>query len=317
MPEIGLFVSSEEHPASVLVQSARQAEEAGFGLLLVSDHYHPWLEDQGHSPFVWSVLGAVAATTDLTMTTGVTCPTVRIHPAVIAQAAATVAEMAPGRFRFGIGSGEALNEHILGDHWPPTDVRLEMLEEAMAVMRLLWDGGFVTHHGRHYTVENARVYEKPASPIPLIVSAFGPKAVDVATRLADGFITVEPDADSVARYKSSGGNGLTMGALKMCWGEDEATAVKLAHTRWRNDALPGELAQTLPMPAHFDQASSLVTEQMIADSIPCGPDPERYVQALEGYIDAGFDEIYVNQIGDDLPGFLTFFTKEVRPRLGL
>jgi G6PDH family F420-dependent oxidoreductase len=317
MPEIGLFISAEEHSASFLVESARQAEEAGFRSVLVSDHYHPWLDDQGHSPFVWSVLGGIAATTDLTITTGVTCPTVRIHPAIVAQAAATMAEMAPGRFRLGVGSGEALNEHILGDYWPPTNVRLEMLEESIEVMRELWAGGFVNHRGRHYTVDNARVYEVPAARIPVIISGFGPKAVDLAARIGDGFITVQPDADSVSQYRTGGGAGPTLGALKMCWGEDRQAAVKLAHHLWRNEGLPGELAQTLPMPAHFDQASSLVSEGMIGSSLPCGPDPEPYVEAIKGYIDAGFDEIFVNQIGDDLAGFLGFFAKEVEPQLGL
>ena len=317
MAEIGLFVSSEEHTGSFLVQSARRAEEAGFRHILVSDHYHPWLESQGHSSFVWSVLGAIATTTDLTITTGVTCPTVRIHPAIVAQAAATVAELAPGRFRLGVGSGEALNEHIFGDAWPSTDVRLEMLEEAVAVMRELWAGGFVTHRGRHYTVDNARVYETPSEAIPVMVSAFGPKALDLAVRIGDGFITTEPDAESVSSYSSGGGKGPKVGAIKMCWGENEADAVKLAHHLWKNDGLPGELAQTLPMPAHFEQASQLVTEDMIASSIPCGPDPERYVEAVNAFVKAGFDEIHVNQIGDDLPGFLAFFTREVRPRLSL
>jgi G6PDH family F420-dependent oxidoreductase len=317
MPDIGLFISSEEHPASFLLSSARQGEEAGFRSLLVSDHFHPWLDDQGHSPFVWSVLGAVAATTTMTITTGVTCPTIRMHPAINAHAAATMAELAPGRFRFGVGSGEALNEHILGDVWPSTNVRLEMLEESIEVMRKLWAGGVVSHRGRHYTVDDARIYEVPASPIPVIISGFGPKAVGVAARIGDGFITVQPDADGVKQFRSEGGTGPTLGALKVCWGADESEAVALAHHLWRNDGLPGELAQTLPMPAHFDQASSLVTPEMIGTSIPCGPDPERYVEAITRYVDAGFDEIFVNQIGPDLPGFLDFYAREIRPRLSL
>ena len=312
MAEFGIFLSSEEHGARDLVRSARQAEAAGFRSVLVSDHYHPWLNSQGHSPFVWSVLGGIASTTDLTITTGVTCPTVRIHPAVIAQAAATVAEMAPGRFRLGVGSGEALNEHILGDCWPPTDIRLEMLEEAIEVMRHLWTGGIVSHRGRHYTVADARIYEKPEQAIPVIVSGFGPKAVELASRIGDGFITVQPDAESVKRYRSHGGQGKTLGAVKVCWGTDKEKAIALAHQLWRTESLPGELAQTLPMPAHFEQASQLVTEDMTADAMACGPDPEPYIEVLQSYIDAGFDEIYINQIGDDQAGFIDFFDKHVR-----
>lgn len=317
MPEIGLFLSSEEHPATFLLESAKRAEQAGFRHVLVSDHYHPWLEEQGHSPFVWSVLGAIAASTDLTMTTGVTCPTVRIHPAILAQATATIAEMAPGRFRFGIGSGEALNEHILGDRWPITAVRLEMMEEAVTVIRKLWKGGMITHRGAHYTVEAARVYEAPAEPIPIIVSGFGPEAIDVAARTGDGFITVQPDPEAVERYRSAGGSGVLVGALKCCWGPDRDDAVALAHHRWRNDALPGELAQTLPAPAHFTQATQLVTPQMIGDSIPAGPDPGEYVQAIGAFADAGFDEVYVQHIGDDIAGFLDFFTTQVQPKLSV
>jgi G6PDH family F420-dependent oxidoreductase len=317
MTQLGLFLSSEEHSGRDLVRQAREGEEAGFDRVLVSDHFHPWLDDQGHSPFVWSVLGGIATTTALTITTGVTCPTVRTHPAVIAHAAATMAEMAGGRFRLGVGSGEALNEHILGDRWPSTDIRLEMLEEAVDVMRELWRGGFVSHRGRHYTVDNARIYEQPPELVPVIVSGFGPKAVDLAARIGDGFITVEPDGESLDRYAAQGGHGLRIGALKVCWAPTTSDGIKLAHHRWRNDALPGELAQTLPMPAHFDQASTLVTEEMIADSIPCGPDAQAYVEAIDAYVKAGFDEIYVNQIGDDLTGFLNFFEKEVGPSLRL
>jgi G6PDH family F420-dependent oxidoreductase len=317
LPELGLFISAEEHSGSFLVRSARQAEEAGFRSVMVSDHFHPWLDSQGHSPMVWPVLGAIAATTELTITTGVTCPTVRIHPAIVAQAAATVAEMAPGRFRLGVGSGEALNEHILGDVWPSTDVRLEMLEEAVALMREMWKGGNVSHRGEHYVVDAARLYEIPDQPIPVIISGFGPKAVDLASRIGDGFVTVQPDGDSVELYRKGGGDGPAVGAVKMCWAASKQEGVELAHQRWRNDGLPGELAQTLPMPAHFDQASQLVTPDMIGESIACGPDPEEFIKAVRAYVDAGFDEIFVNQIGDDLAGFLKFFNQEVRPSLDL
>jgi G6PDH family F420-dependent oxidoreductase len=317
MPEIGLFLSSEEHAGSVLVDHAQMAERAGFSSVLVSDHFHPWLPEQGQSPFVWSVLGAIAASTDLRMTTGVTCPTVRMHPGIVAHAAATTAEMAPGRFRLGVGSGEALNEHIFGDRWPPTDTRLEMLDEAVEVMRELWRGGTVTHVGRHYRVEGARLYTLPRQPIDVLVSGFGPKAINLAARIGDGFVTVQPDADALSIYRAGGGRGPLIGALKVCWHEDESVARKVVHERWRNEGLPGELAQTLPMPAHFDQAAALVTPDALAQSIACGPDPDRHAAALRAYLEAGFDEIFVNQIGDDLAGFLTFFTTEVKPRLDL
>jgi G6PDH family F420-dependent oxidoreductase len=317
MTHLGLFLSSEEHSARTLVRWAQAGEGAGFDRVLVSDHFHPWLNSQGHSPFVWSLLGGIATTTELTITTGVTCPTVRIHPAIVAHAAATMAELTEGRFRLGVGSGEALNEHILGDAWRPTDTRLEMLEESVEVMRRLWGGGIVNHRGGHYTVDAARIYEQPAEPIPVIISGFGPKAIDLAARVGDGFITVQPDGDALKQYERAGGSGPTLGALKVCWGPEQDAARRLAYDRWRNEGLPGELAQTLPMPAHFDQASTLVTEDMIAASIPSGPDPDPIIKAIQEYVDLGFDEVYVNQIGDDIDGFLAFFDKSVRPGLRL
>lgn len=317
MTTVGLFISAEEHGGRALVEQAKMGEQAGFRDLLISDHYHPWNEAQGQAPFVWAVTGAIAATTGLRITTGVTCPTVRTHPAVIAQAAATMGEMSAGRFRLGVGSGEALNEHILGDRWPETDVRLEMLEEAIEIMRLLWQGQQASHRGRHYTVENARIYTLPERPVEVIVSGFGPKATALAGRIADGYITTQPAADFLEQYRKCGGKGPTLGALKACYGPDEAQAKKLAHRLWANEQLPGELAQVLPTPAHFEQASELVTEDMVAETVPCGPDPERHVASISQYLEAGFDEIYVNQIGPDLAGYLKFFNDEIRPRLSL
>jgi G6PDH family F420-dependent oxidoreductase len=315
MSEIGYFLSSEEHPGSDLVRYAQQAEQAGFASAWISDHYHPWTDEQGEAPFVWSVIGGIAATTGLRLITGVTCPTIRIHPAVMAQAAATAAEMMPGRFRFGLGSGENLNEHILGDHWPPAHVRLEMLEEAVEVMRRLWEGSQVNHHGRHYRVENARIYSLPEQPPPVPISAFGPKALDVAARIGDGFVSTSPDADTVERYRAEGGKGPAMAGMKVCWATDEGAARRTAHRLWAQTGIPGELSQELPTPAHFEQASSLVTEDKVAESIVCGPDPERHVAAIEEYFEAGFDEVYVCQVGDDQEGFFDFYRSELRPRL--
>lgn len=196
MVKIGYFLSSEEFGPHEQISQATMAEDAGFEALWISDHYHPWVGGQGQSPFVWSVIGALSQVTSLPVTTAVTCPTMRIHPAVMAQAAATCAVMLEGRFNFGIGTGENLNEHILGDRWPPTDVRLEMLEEAVEVMRLLWEGGTKTHYGKHYTVENARIYTIPDEPPPVLVSGFGPKAVRLAGKIGDGYVHVAPDAEN-------------------------------------------------------------------------------------------------------------------------
>jgi G6PDH family F420-dependent oxidoreductase len=309
--ELGYFLSSEEHGPRELIAFAQAVERSGLNSVLISDHFHPWLDEQGQSPFVWSVIGGIAATTELRITTGVTCPTVRIHPAVVAQAAATSALLAPGRFRLGVGSGENLNEHILGGVWPPVAERLQMLEEAIEVMRKLWTGRTVTHRGAHYTVASAHVYSVPNTPPPVLVSAFGPKATSLAARVGEGLVNVRPDADLVRQYRDEGGGGPVVGAMKVCWAATAEEGVRTAHRLWRTEALPGQLAQELPMPRHFSQATELVTEQMIADAIPCGPDPEPHIAAIERYRDAGFDELYVNQIGKDQEGFLRFFNAEV------
>jgi G6PDH family F420-dependent oxidoreductase len=316
MTEIAYALSSEEHDARTLVNVARRAEAAGFRSLWISDHYHPWIDRQGQSPFVWSVIGAIAATTELTVTTAVTCPLIRIHPAVIAQATATSANLLPGRFRFGVGTGEALNEHILGGRWPAADVRLDMLTEAIEVIRSLWTGETITHRGEHYTVEHARIYTTPDDTISVIVSAFGPKALEVAARIGDGWMTTHPDAEMAERYQESGGTGPALGALKVCWGPDEADARKLAYERWPTSGIPGQLSQDLPTPAHFEQAASIVTEEAATEGVPYGPDPERYVEAVRSYAEAGFDEVAITQIGPDQDGFLEFYERELRGRLG-
>ena len=313
--KLGYFLSCEEFDPHELVRQARLAEAAGFDRVWISDHYHPWVDAQGESAFVWSMIGAIAAATErLHVTTGVTCPTVRIHPAVIAQAAATSTVLLDGRFSLGVGSGEALNEHILGDKWPEADVRLEMLEEAIEIMRLLWQGGSQSHRGRHYTVENARIYTLPERPPDILVSGFGPKAVELAARVADGYVAVMPEASFVERYRAGGGKGIIQGGTKVCWGPDEAECVKTVHERWPNEVLPGELAQILPTPAHFEQATELVTEDMIAESVPCGPDVEKQIAAFQEFADAGFDELYVQQIGTRHDEFFDVYAKEVLPR---
>jgi G6PDH family F420-dependent oxidoreductase len=316
MTEYGYFLSCEEHGPGALVEQARMAEQAGFTSLWISDHFHPWNDEQGQSPFVWSVIGALSEAVSLPVQTAVTCPGVRLHPAIVAQAAATAAVQLGGRFRLGIGSGEALNEHILGDPWPETPVRLEMLEEAVQVMRLLFDGGQVSHHGKHYTVENARLYTLPDEPVQIDISAFGPTAAEVAARIGDGFITMAPDPDAVERFRRGGGGNKTVrGGLKVCWGSDRDEAVRTAHRLWPNDQLPGELAQILPTPSHFEQASQLVTPEMVAEKVTCGNDADAHIAAVSAYAEAGFDTVYVNQIGSDQQGFFDFYRTKVLPRL--
>jgi G6PDH family F420-dependent oxidoreductase len=310
--KIGCFLSCEEFGPHQLVDQARCAETAGFCGLWISDHYHPWIEDQGHSPFVWSVIGAIAEATSLPVATAVTCPTVRIHPAVVAQAAATSSVLLGGRFILGVGSGEALNEHVVGARWPEIEIRHEMLEEAVEVIRTLWQGGQHSHHGRHYTVENARIYDVPATPPPVIVSGFGPKAIALAARIGDGFVTTKPAKHDIDLYRSQGGRGPIRAGAKVCYMADEDQARETAHRLWPTQGLPGELSQVLPTPAHFEQASRLVTPDKIVS--PVGPALERHVEALEKYAAAGVDELYVQQIGPDQEAFFTTWAREVLPR---
>lgn len=317
MVEFGYALSSEEHAPNDLVRYARLAEEAGFTFALISDHFHPWVDAQGRSPFVWTVIGGIAQATErLRLGTGVTCPTMRYHPAIIAQAAATAAAMMPGRFFLGVGTGENLNEHVLGDRWPEQAVRAEMLEEAVEVIRLLWQGGMKSHHGRYYTVENARIYTLPKDPTPIYVAASGPSAAELAGRIGDGLISTTPDAKLVQTFERAGGAGKPRYAqATVCWGNDEASARKTAHKLWAFSSLPGELSQELPTPAHFEQGSQVVTEETVAQSIVCGPDPAKHAQNLQKYVDAGFDHLYIHQVGPDQEGFLRFYQREVLPRL--
>ncbi|MDT9695400.1 TIGR03557 family F420-dependent LLM class oxidoreductase [Streptomyces sp. P17] len=316
MPEYGYFLSCEEFRPAELVEQARMAEQAGFQSLWISDHYHPWNDAQGESPFVWSVIGAISEAVSLPVETAVTCPTVRIHPAVIAQAAATAAVMSNGRFRLGVGTGEALNEHILGHVWPPARVRLEMLEESVQVMRRLFSGEEVSHYGTHYRVENARLYTVPDEPVPIDISGFGPAATALAARVADGYITMMPDEDMVAQFRKGGGGAKPVsGGTKVCWGTDRDEAVRTVHRLWSNQFLPGEMGQILPSPKHFEQLEPLVTEETVREGSVCGDDVEEHVAALAAFADAGFDRVYVNQIGPDQRGFFDFYRSKVLPQL--
>jgi G6PDH family F420-dependent oxidoreductase len=319
--KIGYFLSCEEYTPAELLSQAKGAEAAGFESLWISDHFHPWTDAQGNSPFVWSMIGAISQVTSLPITTAVTCPTIRTHPVVIAQAAATSAVLTGGNFVLGVGTGEALNEHITGSRWPATKVRLDMLEEAVEVMRELWTGSFVDHYGPHYTVENARLYTLPDQQLPVYVSGFGPRASAVAGRIGDGFVTVQPDADSIKVFRDNGGEGKPVHAgYKVCWGPDESTCVDIAHDTWPNESLAGEMVQTLTSPRHFEQAGALVTKDMTAESIPCGNDVDKHVAAFKPFVEAGADVIHIQQVGAkndacSADGFFEFYRDDVLPRL--
>ena len=314
--QIGYALSSEEFPPSDLVANAKRAEEAGFGFIGISDHFHPWLDSQGHSPMVWSVLGAMAvATKRVPVFTGVTCPLIRTHPAIVAHAAATTAAMMPGRFTLGLGTGEALNEHIFADRWPAAPERREMLEEAIEVIRLLWEGGSQDHRGRHYRLENARLYTLPDQPPPIWIAASGPATAELAGRIGDGLITTSPDAEVVEAFRKAGGEGKPVVAqMTVCYGEDEAEARRTAHRIWANAGVPGQLSQDLPTPAHFQQAAERVREEDIAEDMPCGPDLDQHFESIAEYEKVGVEQVYVHQIGPGQEPFFEVYEKEVLPR---
>lgn len=315
MTKYGLTLSSEEHPPSHLVELAVAAEDAGFDFVSISDHFHPWVSEQGHSPFVWSVLGAIAGrTTEIEVGVGVSCPTVRIHPAINAHAVATTACLFGDRFTWGVGTGEALNEHVLGDRWPPAPQRLDMLEEALEVIRALWTGESTTHRGKYYTVEDARIYDLPKEPIRVLISAFGEKSAELAARVGDGLWTTGIKSDVIEAYRSAGGSGDVWTQLSLCWDEDEEVALERAHRVWPNTGLPGQLAQDLRTVEHMEQATSLVTKEQLADSMPIGPDPDPILQSINEARDAGIEYIYLHQIGHPLDGFLEFWKSELQPQ---
>ena len=312
-PEIGYSLSSEEHGPGDLVRYARLAEERGFTFALISDHFHPWTDRQGESPFVWAVIGAIAQATDsLRLGTGVTCPLIRTHPAVIAHAAATAAALMPGRFFLGLGTGENLNEHVLGDRWPEGTVRLEMLEEAIGVIRLLWKGGYQSHHGRHYTVEEARLYTLPDQQPEIMVAAGKSQAAKLAATAGDGLIGTAPEAELLSEFEAAGGGGKPrVGQVTVCWAEDEAAARKTALEWWPNAAAPGELGQELALPRHFEQLAELTSEEDVATKVVCGPDADAHRAAIDEFAEAGYDHVYVHQVGPDQEGFLDFYAHEI------
>jgi coenzyme F420-dependent glucose-6-phosphate dehydrogenase len=314
MVSFGYTLSSEEHPPADLVDNARAAEEAGFDFVSISDHFHPWVSAQGHSPFVWSVLGAIGQATDqIEIGVGVTCPTVRVHPAIIAQATATTSLLTDGRFVFGVGTGEALNEHILGHRWPPADTRRAMLEEAVGIIRALWSGDTLDHRGDFYTVENAKLFDPPASPPPIIVSGFGPKAIEQAARLGDGYWGHSPDKAVIDSFVEAGGSGPRYAQLNLCWGESADDARRVVHEIWPNGGITGQLPQDLPTWVHFEEAAEMVSEEQATSSVPCGPDAGPVLESVQKFLDAGYDHLYFHQIGPDQEGFFKFWANELRP----
>jgi G6PDH family F420-dependent oxidoreductase len=317
MIRFGYKLMTEEHGPKALVENAGRAEAAGFDFVSISDHFHPWLESQGHSPFAWSVLGAIAQTTStIGITTGLTCPIIRYHPAIIAQAAATIAVMSDGRFSLAIGAGERLNEHVTGARWPSIPERHEMLAEAIEIFRTLWGGGVHTIRGKHFTVDHARLYEQPQTPIPILVGVSGPHSVALAAEKADGMMGTEPEKSLVDGFRSQAGEKPRYCEVTLAYADSEQAGLAMAHERFRFGALGWSVMSELPSVEAFEAATQFVRPEDMTQSVGAGPDPEKHLQAIRKYAEAGFDHIVLTGVGPDQAGFIDFFERELKPRLG-
>ncbi|WP_031517266.1 TIGR03557 family F420-dependent LLM class oxidoreductase [Streptomyces sp. NRRL F-5123] len=311
--EIGYKLAAEAFGPQELVRQAVRAEAAGFDFVEMSDHFHPWLDVQGHSPFAWTVLGAIAVRTErVGLATGVTCPTVRYHPAVIAQAAATLALLCGDRFVLGVGAGERLNEHVVGPGFPESaQERHERLREALEIIRLLWQGGYRSYQGAHLRLEDARIFDLPDRPPLIAVAAGGPEAARLAAELGDGLFATEDRPSLVEHYRAGGGSGPRYAEVPVAWAADEQTAAEAAResSRW---ALTGwKVMSELPNPVNFEAATTTVRTDDVRQAFTCGSDPERYAGAVQRHLDAGFDRIVLQNAGPDPDGFLDFYAREL------
>lgn len=316
MEAVGYTLSSEEHAPPALVHLAERAESLGFAFAMISDHYHPWTARQGQSGFVWAVLGAIAqATSTLRVGTGVTCPILRLHPALIAQASATAALLFDGRFMLGIGAGENLNEHILGDRWPRPAERHARVTEAIDIIRRLWAGGEVSYSGEHYLVDQAQLWSLPAEPPPLLFAASGPDAAALAAAHADGLVATSPDSELVKTFRQGGRKKPAYAQVTLCYAPTVEEAEQTVHEWWPQTGLSGDLSWELKTPELIETACKPLSREQAVEHISCGPDPERHLEAIRRYEKAGFDHIYLHQVGPDQEAFFDFFEDELEPRL--
>jgi G6PDH family F420-dependent oxidoreductase len=310
--QIGFKLAAEAFGPRELVDQAVRAEAAGFDFVEISDHYHPWLEAQGHSPFAWSVLGAIAAATEnLRMATGVTCPSIRYHPAIVAQAAATLAVLSDGRFTLGVGAGENLNEHVVGLGFPGVRVRHEMLREALEIIQLLWTGGYHSYDGQYLQLEAARVFDLPDQPPPIAVAAGGREAARLAGELGDGLFATQPRADIVKEFQAAGGDGPHYAEVSLAWAptDEQAIDAVMETSRW---AVTGwKVMSELPNPVNFDAASRTVRDEDIRQTFAVGPNPATHLAAIDKYAKAGFDHIVLLNAGPDPNGFFDFYEREL------
>jgi G6PDH family F420-dependent oxidoreductase len=305
--EIGYWLSSEEHAPKDLVENAVKAEEAGFEHVLISDHIHPWVDAQGHSPFVWGVIGAIGqATSRIRLGTAVTCPLIRVHPAVVAHAAATAQSLMDGRFFLSVGTGENLNEHVLGDRWPRADERLEMLEEAVEIIRKLFGGEYETFRGKHYTVEQLKLYDAPKKQPPIVIAAKAENAAELAAKLGDGTMNTSPDEKIAKKFKAAGGSGPIYGKVTGAFAPDEETAKKIAKERQPNTAMGGDVSTELALPRDFEAVAELVREEDLESSLVLGNDPTMWREKIDEYEKAGFTHVCLHDVSTNQDEFIEF-----------
>ncbi len=317
MVSFGYKLMTEEHGPAALIANAVKAEEAGFDFVSISDHFHPWLESQGHAPFAWSVLGAIAhATSRIGISTGLTCPILRYHPAIIAQAAATIAVLSEGRFTLAVGAGERLNEHVTGVRWPSIPERHAMLGEAIEIFHTLWQGGAHSWRGEHFVLDHAQLYDLPDQPIPLVVGVSGPASVALAVEKADGIMATEPKAELVEGFRAGGkANGPCYAEALTAYAATEKEGLENAHRSFRFSPLGWAVNSELPTVDGFEAATAFVRPEDLADSIGAGPDVDTHVAVIRKYVEAGFDHIVLTCPGQEQAAFIEFFQKELRPKL--
>jgi G6PDH family F420-dependent oxidoreductase len=316
MVKLGYKLMTEEHGPADLVRNAKRAERAGFDFAAISDHYFPWLEEQGHSPFAWSVLGAVAeATEHLGLMTSVTCPIMRYHPAIIAQAAATMGLLTDGRFTLGLGAGERLNEHVVGAGWPGVVERHERLSEALDIIQGLLSGKLTTYRGQHFRLDHARLFDRPKRKLPVVVAAGGPEAGQLAGEKADGLMVTEPEKELIKAFTAGGGKGPRYAEVAMCCGADEDKAAKTAHRYFRWSLAGWPVLAELPHDEAFAAASEHVSVETIGEEISCGPSADRHLEAIHEFTAIGCDHIILTQIGPDQDFFFELFERKLAPAL--
>jgi G6PDH family F420-dependent oxidoreductase len=303
--QVGYKLATEGFPPAEIVEQAVLAERAGFDFVEMSDHFHPWLESQGHSGFTWTMLGAIAARTErVGLMTGVTCPHYRYHPAIVAQAAATTALLSDGRFVLGVGAGERLNEHVVGGDFGSATVRQARFREALEIIRLLFQGGYWSYQGRYLTLDDARLFDLPAAPPLVVVAAGGPQAARIAAELGDGLIATEPEERLVTAYREAGGDGPRYAEVPLAWAEDEEAAARAAFETSRWAVTGWKVMAELPNPVNFEAASASVTLDDVRGQFSCGPDPEVHARRAAPYVTAGYDRLVLQNAGPDPRGFL-------------